>query len=169
MQIWEKFNPRERMTAIGAGLVILAWLLSLTSFGIGSYTLALVGAIAVLVILYLKYTNTTITWPAPVSLIILAISVIVAILALLALLSWLSLLGFAFVFGLSIVAVILQAIGAGLMAWGAWQEYQIEKPAMPNFSGSRPAAPPPSSGPTTSAPPPSAPPASAPPPASTYA
>jgi hypothetical protein len=169
MQIWAKFNPRERLTATGAGLVILAWLLSLTSFGIGSYTLALVGAIAVLVILYLKYTNTTITWPAPVSLIILAISVIVAILALLALLSWLSLLGFAFVFGLSIVAVVLQAIGAGLMAWGAWQEYQIEKPAMPNFSASRPAAPPPSSGPTTSAPAPPAPPVSAPPPASTYA
>jgi hypothetical protein len=157
MQIWEKFNPRERQAAIGAGLVIVAWIVSLTTFGIGSYTLALLGAIAVLVIYYLKYTNTSITWPAPVSLIVLGISGIVALLAIVALLGWISILSLGFIFGMSIVALVIQAIGAGLMAWGAWQEYQIEKPAMPTMSSNRTAEPPPPPPPASTYVPPSQP------------
>jgi hypothetical protein len=157
MQIWEKFNPRERQAAIGAGLVIVAWIVSLTTFGIGSYTLALLGAIAVLVIYYLKYTNTSINWPAPVSLIVLGISGIVALLAIVALLGWISILSLGFIFGMNIVAVVIQAIGAGLMAWGAWQEYQIEKPAMPTMSSNRTAEPPPPPPPASTYVPPSQP------------
>jgi hypothetical protein len=169
MQIWEKFNPRERLTAIGAALIILGFIVSIAGYGIGAGTISLIGAIAILVILYLKYSPTqSITWPAPVPLIVLGIAAVVALLAAIDVLSSLRFLGL-LGFGVGAVALVLEAIGAALMVWGAWQEYQIEKPAMPNFSGSRPAAPPPSSGPTTSAPPPSAPPASTPPPASTYA
>ncbi|HXI81276.1 MAG TPA: hypothetical protein VNM34_10725 [Verrucomicrobiae bacterium] len=152
MAIWEKFNPRERMSAIGAGLIILGWIVSLASYGVGAGTVALLGAIAVLAILYLKYApNQNITWPAPTSLLILGISAVVALLVLLDLLRVLGVLSF---FGATaILAILLEVVGAGVMAWGAWQEYQIEKPAMPNFGG----------GGTTSAPPPPAP--SAPPPA----
>ena len=152
MAIWEKFNPRERMSAIGAGLIILGWIVSLASYGVGAGTVALLGAIAVLAILYLKYApNQNITWPAPTSLLILGISAVVALLVLLDLLRVLGVLTF---FGATaILAILLEVVGAGVMAWGAWQEYQIEKPAMPNFGG----------GGTTSAPPPPAP--SAPPPA----
>jgi len=150
MAIWEKFNPRERMSAIGAGLIILGWIVSLASYGVGAGTVALLGAIAVLAILYLKYApNQNITWPAPTSLLILGISAVVALLVLLDLLRVLGVLSF---FGATaILAILLEVVGAGVMAWGAWQEYQIEKPAMPNLGGGTSATPPP-------APPPAAPP-----------
>ncbi|HEX5825832.1 MAG TPA: hypothetical protein VFY18_15340 [Candidatus Limnocylindrales bacterium] len=160
MAIWEKFNPRERMTAIGAGLVILGWIVSIAGYGIGAGTISLLGAIAVLAIYYLKYApNQNINWPVPVPLLVLGIAGIVALLTaidVLTSLRYLGLLGF----GIGVIALVLEAIGAALMAWGAWQEYQIEKPAMPNFSAGStttpPAAPPPA------APPPPAYPTSAP-------
>jgi hypothetical protein len=165
MQIWEKFNPRERMTAAGAGIVILAWLVGIVARGFGVGSIALIGAIAVLVILYLKYApNQNIAWPIATSLLILGISVIVAVAALLTLLD---LLPFISVLGASaIISLLLYVIGAAVMAWGAWQEYQIDKPAMPNFSAGSSSARPPAPPPPASAPPaypPGAPPASAPP------
>jgi len=152
MQIWEKFNPRERLTAIGAGLVILGFIVSIAGYGIGAGTISLLGAIAVLAIFYLKYApNQNITWPIPVPLLVLGISGVVAILAALDVLTSLKYLGLLGV-GIGVLALILEAVGAGLMAWGAWQEYQIEKPAMPNFSSG-----------TSSTPPPPPPPPAAPP------
>jgi hypothetical protein len=154
MAIWEKFNPRERLTAIGAGLVILGFLVSIAGYGIGAGTISLLGAIAVLAIFYLKYApNQNINWPAPVPLLVLGISGIVAVLAALDVLTSLKYLGLLGV-GIGALALILEAVGAGLMAWGAWQEYQIEKPAMPSFGG----------GGTTSAPPPPPPASTVPPP-----
>ena len=151
MQIWDKFNPRERLTAIGAALVILGFIVSIAGYGIGAGTISLLGAIAVLAIFYLKYApNQNITWPVPVPLLVLGIAGIVAILAALDVLTSLRYLGLLGV-GIGVLALILEAVGAGLMAWGAWQEYQIEKPAMPNFGGGTSATPPP-------APPPAAPP-----------
>lgn len=164
--IWQKFNPRERLTAIGAGLVIIGFLVSIAGYGIGAGTISLLGAIAVLAIFYLKYSPTqSINWPAPVELLVLAISGIVALLAAIDILTSLRYLGL-FGFGLGIIALILEAIGAGLMAWGAWQEYQLVKPAMPNFmaSGTTPSSTPPPAAPPP-APPPAAPPAPMPPPA----
>ena len=183
MAIWQKFNPRERLSAIGAGLIILGWIVSLTSFGGGSTVIALLGALAVLAILYVKYTPTmNVTWPAPVSLIILAISGIVGLLALLYVLQILPLLGFATYFGGALIlAAAIEVIGAAVMLWGAWQEYQIEKPAMPNFGAGAgtpppnpptppsappmaPSAPPPPMAPSAPPPPPMAPSAPPPPP-----
>jgi hypothetical protein len=164
--IWEKFNPRERLSAIGAGLLILGFIVSLASYGVGAGTVALLGAIAVLAILYLKYApNQNITWPAPTSLIILGISGLVALLVLLDFLRVLSVLS---LFGATaILAVLLEVAGAAVMAWGAWQEYQIVKPAMPNFGGTGttppPAAPPPAGTPPAASPPPYAPPPATPP------
>jgi hypothetical protein len=153
MQIWDKFNPRERLTAIGAALIIIGFIVSLASYGVGAGTVALIGAIAVLAILYLKYApNQNIAWPVATSLLILGISGVVALLVLLDLLRVLSVLSF---FGATaILAILLEVAGAAVMAWGAWQEYQIEKPAMPNFSAG--------SSPTTTPPPPAAPPPSYP-------
>ena len=157
MAIWEKFNPRERLTAIGAALVILGFLVSIAGYGIGAGTISLLGAIAVLAIFYLKYApNQNINWPVPVPLLVLGISAIVAILAALDVLTSLRYLGLLGV-GIGVLALILEAVGAGLMAWGAWQEYQIEKPAMPNFSSGSSSTPPPAAPPPT-APPPAAPP-----------
>jgi hypothetical protein len=153
-EVWNKLNPRERLTAIGALVVALGWIIGLAgSFGLGGNTIALLGAIAVLVILFLKYSpNQSITWPAPIPLINLAISAIVALLALLGLLQWLQLGGFGTFFGAALIAAIVTAVGAALMAWGSWQEYQLTKPATPASASS------------STPPPPPAPPAAAPPP-----
>ena len=157
-EIWKQFNPRERLSAIGAGLIILGWIVGIFSYGLGSSTIGLLGAIAVLAILYIKYSPTmNVSWPAPVSLLVLGISAIVALLALIDLLTWLPRLGLAGYFGGGlIVTLILSVVGAALMVWGAWQEYQIVKPAKPNLG---------STSSTTTPPPPAAPPATSPPPA----
>ena len=71
-EIWNKFNPRERLTGIGALIVLLAWIFGIIGRGLGIGSLGLLGAIAVLVVLYLKYANPDIKWPVHVSLITLA-------------------------------------------------------------------------------------------------
>jgi hypothetical protein len=164
-EIWAKFNPRERLTAIGAAVVILAWLVGIVARGFGVGSIGLIGAIAVLVVLYLKYApNMNITWPIPVPLITLGISALVALFALLTLIDYLGYLEFLGATG--ILSFVLYVVGAGIMLWGSWQEYQVEKPAMPNFSGgSSTSAPPPAAPPQAAAPPP--PPPAATPPAST--
>ena len=158
MAIWEKFNPRERQAAIGAALVILGFIVSIAGYGIGAGTISLLGAIAVLAIYYLKYSpNQNINWPIPVPLLVLGIAALVALLAAIDVLTSLRFLGL-LGFGIGAIALVLEAVGAGLMAWGAWQEYQVEKPAMPNFSAG-------TTSPPASTPPPAAPPTAAPPPA----
>ena len=131
-EVWNKLNPRERLTAMGAGLVVLAWIVGIVARGFGVGSLGLVGALAVLVVLYLKYTNASITWPVAVPLITLAISGLIAFFAVLTLIEWLGLLD---VIGITaLLSLAIYVIGALLMAWGSWQEYQVEKPALPNFS-----------------------------------
>ncbi len=168
MAIWNQFNPRERLMAIGAALVVLAWIVSLATFGLGANTLALILAIAALAVLYVKYApNMKVNWPASPSLILIVLSAVIALIVLLDLLRYLSLLGFAAYFGGVVLALLLEVVGAALMAWGAWQEYQIERPALPSglmgggTSSSASTAPPPP--PSAPAAPPAAPPA--PPPA----
>ena len=55
--------------------------------------------------------------------------------------------------GSGLLALALYVIGALLMVWGAWQEYQVEKPALPNMSASSASTAPPSATPAASAPP----------------
>ena len=71
-EVWNKLNPRERLTGIGALVIVLAWILGIIARGLGIGSIGLVGAVAVLVVLYLKYANPDIKWPIHVSLIILA-------------------------------------------------------------------------------------------------
>jgi hypothetical protein len=175
-EVWNKLNPRERLTAIGAGLVVLAWLIGIVARGFGVNSLGLLGAIAVIVVLFLKYApNMNITWPIPVPLITLGISAIVAILAILTLVDWLGYIEL--LSATAIISFALYVIGAIVMLWGSFQEYQVEKPAMPNFSsgtgtgtgsGAAPTAAPPAATPTAAPPPAAAPttPTAAPPPAS---
>jgi hypothetical protein len=159
-EVWNKLNPRERLTAWGALIVALSWIVSLAGYGVSAGTISLLGAIAVLVVLYLKYSpNQSITWPAPIPTIVLGISAVVALLAAIDVLTSLRYLGL-FGFGVGIVALILEAIGAALMAWGAWQEYSLTKPAPTSGSATSSSAPPAAAPPTPTAP--TAPPPSAP-------
>ena len=161
--VWNKFNPRERLEAIGAGLIVLSFLVAIVTYGFGTNSLALIGAIAVLVVLYLKYAGQNIAWPASTTLILGVIVALVALAVLIDLLTSLRWIGF---YGAAVLGLLLEVVGAALMAWGAWQEYQIEKPAMPGWVSGAGAS---SAGTSAAAPPPAAPAASAPtaPPAAT--
>jgi hypothetical protein len=137
-EMWRKLNANERMVAWGAIVVLISWLIGIVSGGGGWSVLA---AVVILVIYYLKYTpNQSITWPAPIPTIVLIIAGVSAVFALLAVLSLLSLFGaFGTLFGGFFIGFLIagigNAIGAGMMAYGAWKEYQ----AMPKA----PAPPPP--------------------------
>jgi len=126
-EIWSKFNANERLAAIGAIVILVSFIIGLVSpYGIGASTIALLGALAVLAVLYLKYApNQTITWPAPVPVILLAISGVVGLLELIDLLRVVQVLGsFG---GTYLVAVIGTVVGAAIMLWGSYQEWQSTK------------------------------------------
>lgn len=165
-EIWNKFNSRERLSAIGAGVIIIGWLISLTSFGVGGSVLALLAGLIVLGVLYAKYApNLKIAWPADPALINLAVSGLAALLVLVGLLSWVGFLGL--YGGTALFALIITVVGTALLVWGAWQEYAAVKPPLPAFltsgGGSGASAPPPASPPPASMPPAAPPVAPAPP------
>ena len=130
---WNKLNANEKLVMYGAIIAVIAFLVGVASGGFGTGSLDLVAAIAVAVIYWLKYSPNKITWPAPVQTIVLIIAGISAIFAILAVIGWIGFLGF----GLYGIAIILNAIGCGVMAYGAWKEYQ----AMPKTAATPPAPP----------------------------
>jgi multisubunit Na+/H+ antiporter MnhG subunit len=139
VEFWNKLNAKERLAGIGAIVIIVSWLVGIASgVGFGS-SIALIGAIIVLVIYYLKYSPTqNVNWPSPVPTIVLIVSGIVAILAILGALSILSFLGaFATYSILYTISVIGTVVGALIMVWGAWQDYQAMPKSTPPGSSPR--------------------------------
>ncbi|HET7030573.1 MAG TPA: hypothetical protein VFI34_08685 [Candidatus Limnocylindrales bacterium] len=134
--VWAKLNPRERLSAIGAGVILLGWLIGLISVGVGASTLALLGALIVLGVYYVKYTPTMkVNWPADPVLIVLAVSALVAIAELIDLLRLFPYLSYAGYFGGGVIlSILLAVVGAALMVWGGWQEYQVAKPELPEWA-----------------------------------
>ena len=135
---WNKLNANEKLVMYGAGLVVIAFLLGTVGGGFGSASGDLIAAIVVTVVYWLKYSPNKIAWPAPVQTIVVVVAGIAAVFALLGALAWIGFLGF----GLYGIGIIVNAIGCGLMFYGAWKEYQ----AMPKTT-------PPTAPPTTPAPP----------------
>jgi hypothetical protein len=136
-QFWNKLNANEKMVMYGAGLVVIAFLIGTIGGGFGSASGDLIAAIIVAVIYWLKYSPNKITWPAPVQTIVLVVAGIAAIFALLGLLTWLGFLGF----GLYGIGLLVNAVGCGVMAYGAWKEYQaMPKTAPPSTPPAPPAA-----------------------------
>jgi hypothetical protein len=110
------------LVAIGAVVVVIAWVVGLlTPFGIGSNTVALVAALAALVVLYLKYSPTSnVNWPAPVPVILLGIGIVAGLFALFGLTGL-------YIGGLYLLAALATIVGAALMAWGSFQEWQASQ------------------------------------------
>lgn len=130
MTFYNKLNANERLVAIGAVIVIISGIVGLASSFAGIGGLVLIGAIAVLAIYYMKYSPTqSITWPMPVQTIVLGISGIAALVAIISALARLGSIGS--LFGLSLIGA---AVGAVIMAWGAWQEYQAMPKTTPPSS-----------------------------------
>ena len=159
-QVWGKFNANERMASIGAGLAILAFLVGAVTYGGYAFgvsgLLGLAAPIALLVVYYLKYTNSTIQWPAPVATIAFAIGLVEglgALLGLLSIMSFLGFLGFAFTW---LLGPIVNIVGGAMMAWFTYREWTATKGAASVAPPTMPVAPPPT---MPVAPPPAAPPA----------
>ena len=131
-EFWKKLNSNEKMVMYGAIIVVIAFLVSLTGGGLGSYAQGdIVAAVIIGVIYWLKYSPNKITWPLPVQTLVLAIAGISAVAAALGLL-----VAFAYIGTLWGIATLINAVGCGLMGYYAWLEYQAMPKAAP------PAAPP---------------------------
>ena len=136
---WNKLNANEKLVMYGVIAVVIAFLVGVIAGGYfgGTGSFGLVGAIAIGVIYWLKYSPSKINWPAPIQTIVLVIAAIDLVFALLSVLGW---LGF---FGLNLfaLAVIVNAIGCGLMTYGAWKEYQAMPKTAPPSTGTTPPPP----------------------------
>jgi hypothetical protein len=124
--MWGKLNPNERLSAYGGVILVVIALIGYVLSWSDGPTLGLLVGIAVLAILYLKYApNMNITWPMPVATILLGVGGITAILLALNLLRYLR-----FLVGVDALVLLGLPLGAALVAWGAWKEYQATaKPA----------------------------------------
>jgi len=133
-QFMSKLNANEKQVIYGGIIVFVAYLISVVGsrgyLGAGSGDLA--AAVAIAVIYWLKYQPNQINWPIPVQTLVLAIAGVSAFFALLSVVEWLGYIGIS----LYTAAVILNAIGCGMMAYFAWNEYQ----AMPKAAPPPPAA-----------------------------
>jgi hypothetical protein len=109
------------VTAIGAIVVVISGLLAMVS-GFGTAIIPVLGAIAALVVLYLSRSSTqSVSWPAPVPLVLLGISAVTAVLTVVLVMPFLSILA---LFGIAMLALIALVIGSLVMIAGSWQEYQ---------------------------------------------
>jgi hypothetical protein len=133
-QFMSKLNANEKQVMYGAAIIVVAFVVGLV--GGFSYVTGgsgdLAAAVAVTVIYWLKYQPSPINWPLPPQTLVLVVAAVAAFFALMSVLVWLTYIGIS----LYSLAVILNAVGAGWMAYYAWLEYQ----AMPK------AAPPPPAG-----------------------
>lgn len=133
-EIWRKLGAGERLAVVGAGLIVLSWVLGLVMSGFfglaGAGGVSLLGAIALVVVVYLKHApKTSITWPAPYPVILVGIGLVVGVLALIELLNairWLGLLASFLDFSFW-VPFILYVVGAALIAWGTFQVWQASR------------------------------------------
>ena len=142
--MWGKLNPNERLAGYGGIVLVVVAIIGFILRWNDGPTLALIAGILALGVLYLKYApNMNITWPLPPATILLGIGAVALILLVLNTLRYLE-----WLIGVDAIVLLGLPIGAALVAWGGWQEYQTARPTEP------------ASAPPTSAPPPSGPPAS---------
>jgi hypothetical protein len=138
-QFMSKLNANEKQVVYGAIIVLVAFLVGLVSgYGYlsnGSGDLA--AAVAIVVIYWLKYQPNPINWPIPPQTLVVAIAAVSALFAVLAVLGWIGVIGTSLI-SLFTIAIVLNAIGCGVMAYFAWNEYQ----AMPKAAPPPPPAPP---------------------------
>jgi hypothetical protein len=157
-ELWAKVSPRERFVVYGAAVTVVAWLvgviLATKSYGGGSaygvtipgysvnfFTtyhgmdlglLGMLAAVAVLVVIYLRYApSMNITWPAPVTTILLgAAAVSVVCSALMTLLQLTSGVGVGDWPIFAWVAVLGMVAGGAVMTWFSYQEFVAAKTAV---------------------------------------
>ena len=128
-QFMGKLNANEKQVMYGAAIVVVAFVIGLASgFGYLSGSSGdLAAAVAIAVIYWLKYQPNPINWPIPPQTLVLGIAAVAAFFAVVAVFAWLGFIGLS----LYSLAVILNAVGCGWMAYYAWNEYQTMPKAAP--------------------------------------
>ena len=128
-QFMSRLNANEKQVIYGAIIVVVAFVLGAVGsagyFGSGSGDIA--AAVAIAVIYWLKYQPNPIKWPLPPQTLVVAIAGVAAFFAVLAVFGWIAFIGIS----LYSLAIILNAIGCGVMAYAAWNEYQAMPKAAP--------------------------------------
>jgi len=124
-----KLNANEKQVIYGGIVIVVAYVVgAISGYGyIGAGSGDLAAAVAVAVIYWLKTQPNPINWPLPPQTLVLAIAGVAAFFALISLVTWLGAIGL----NLLTVALILNVIGTGMMAYGAWNEYQAMPKATP--------------------------------------
>jgi hypothetical protein len=149
-ELWAKVSAREKLMVYGAAVVaigvLVGMILGTKSYGIGTYSvsvnyftaenaglfalLALVGAIATLVVIYLHVApNMNITWPVPFAQVLLIVAVATAACAVLIVLMQLIRTGG---FGVDppifmYVGDIAAIAGGALLGYAAYMEWMASK------------------------------------------
>lgn len=128
-QFMSRLNANEKQVIYGAIIVVVAYVLGVVSSSgyLGSASGDIAAAVAIAVIYWLKSQPNPINWPLPPQTLVLAIAGVAAFFAVLSVISWLSFIGIS----LYSLAIILNAIGCGVMAYFAWMEYQAMPKAAP--------------------------------------
>ncbi|MGZ6266047.1 MAG: hypothetical protein ACXWN4_03985 [Candidatus Limnocylindrales bacterium] len=153
MEIWAKISQAEKFIVYGAVAVLVGWVvgqfiatvnlcggLSITGLSCPSFSyfsagnsglfaiLGLVAAVATVVVLYLKVTNTSITWPMPVAQVLLGVAGATLVCGVLVVLMQVS-------YGLTgapitmWLADVIFVGGGAVMTWFAYQGFLASKVA----------------------------------------
>jgi hypothetical protein len=162
---FNKLSANEKLAVYGSAAVIVAGLIGVGVGGVG--LLAVLAAIAMLAVVFLPQFSPNTTLPGSKGSLLLILGGIAGVIMLLGLLQIIGALGFWFERQpLGAIFFLIAVVGALLMAWAGWQEFQAEggKFVLGTTSGggaSTPAAPRTETAPPAATPPPAAPPAAA--------
>ena len=123
---WKKLTTNEKFVMYGAGVAVVAFLIGIAAKA--SDASVLFAPIIITVLYWLKYSTMKISWPVPLSTIVLVVAAIAAIVGLITVLGVIDQIG-----QLHGIATIVGFVGALAMAFFAWREYSagMPKPAAP--------------------------------------
>ena len=118
---WKKLTTNEKFVMYGAGVVVISFLINVAA--LQSSPGDLFAPILITVLYYLKYSTMKISWPVPISTIVLVIAGIATVFGLLAVLPMIAVIG-----KLEGIAAIAYLVGAAVMAYFAFREYGAAAP-----------------------------------------
>jgi hypothetical protein len=124
---WASLGAGEKVAVAGAALllVVVDWLLGALLNEGGLYITTELGAAEVVLLVVIRHARPGIAWPLPYSVLLAGFSVLIVVPTITGFLG--TLVNFGQVgSGLNVLAHLLEWVGAGLVAYGAWQVWRSE-------------------------------------------